>query len=70
MKYAFEMVSRGMIYISTFARNDSGVQILLDLDKDTHRQQGDLISLLLLFQRKWPKIRVSLVENEEICNLL
>jgi hypothetical protein len=48
MKYAVKMASGGMIYIPTFINNVSGIQNLLRLDTDrhTHRQQGDLISLL------------------------
>jgi hypothetical protein len=45
MKYAVEMGSDAMIYIPSFIRNGSGI----DTTRYTHRQQGDLISLLLFF---------------------
>jgi hypothetical protein len=49
MKYAVEMGSGAMIYIPSFIKIGSDIQKLKrwDTHTDTHRQQGDLISLLL-----------------------
>jgi hypothetical protein len=44
MKYAVEMGSDTMIYIPSFIKNVSGIQKL------THRQHGDLISLNYVFK--------------------
>jgi hypothetical protein len=53
MKNAIEMGSGAMIYISSFIMIGSSIKKLLggDMHTDiqTHRQQGDLISLLLFF---------------------
>jgi hypothetical protein len=49
MKYAAEMGSGIMIYISSFIKIGSGIQKLIRRNKQTHRLQGDLISLFLLF---------------------
>jgi hypothetical protein len=49
MKYAAEMGSGVMIYISSFMKIGSGIQKLIRGDKQTHRWQGDLISLFLIF---------------------
>jgi hypothetical protein len=46
MKYAVEMVSVAMIYISSFIDTSSGTQILIGGDSPTHRQGADRISLL------------------------
>jgi hypothetical protein len=46
MKYAAEMGSGAMIYIPSFIQTGSGIQGLIGR---IHRQQGDLISLLLFF---------------------
>jgi hypothetical protein len=48
MKYAVQMASCGMIYIPSFIKTGSAIQ---KLHIQTHRQQGDLISLLLFFMR-------------------
>jgi hypothetical protein len=46
------MGSSDMIYIPNFINIGSGIQKLIEGDAQTHRQHGDLISLLLLFQNK------------------
>jgi hypothetical protein len=46
MKYAVEMTSSGKKYIQMFINIGSGVEKLLGIDGHTHRQQGDLISIL------------------------
>jgi hypothetical protein len=51
MKYAVEMGSSAMIYISSFIKICSGIQNL------TQREHGDLISLVLLFQNKESKVK-------------
>jgi uncharacterized membrane protein YozB (DUF420 family) len=54
MKYAVQICSRAMIYIyiSSLIKIGSGVQKLIRGDLQAHRQQGDLISLFSLFQKK------------------
>jgi hypothetical protein len=54
MKYAIEMGAGAMIYIPSFMKIGSGIQKLLG-GTQTHRQQGDLISLLLFFHNKESK---------------
>jgi hypothetical protein len=49
-KYAVEMRSGAMIYIPDFMKTGSGIQKLIT--GGIHRQHGDHISLLLLFQNK------------------
>jgi hypothetical protein len=51
MKYAVEMGSGAMIYIPSFINTGSGIQKLMG-DTQTHRQDEDRISLLLVFQNK------------------
>jgi hypothetical protein len=48
MKYAFEIGSSAMIYIKI----GSGIQKLMRGDSQTHRQHGDIISVLLFSQNK------------------
>jgi hypothetical protein len=45
MKYA-------MVYVLNFIKIYPGIQKLIRGDSLTHRQHGDLISLLLFFQKK------------------
>jgi hypothetical protein len=53
MKYAVEVGSYAMIYTPSSMKIGSGVETLLGgdthADTDTHRQQGDIISILLFF---------------------
>jgi hypothetical protein len=49
MIYAVEMCLRAMMHISTFIKIGSGIQKVCG---GTHRQQGDVISLILFFQNK------------------
>jgi hypothetical protein len=49
MKYAVEMVSGAMIYISSFIKFSSAIQKLME-DTQTYRQHVDLISLLLFLK--------------------
>jgi hypothetical protein len=44
------MGSGARIYIPSFTKTGSGIQKLIGVDTETHRQHGDLISLLLLFK--------------------
>jgi hypothetical protein len=53
LKYAVEMGSGAMIYIQSFIKIGSGIQKLT-----LHRQQGDLISLSLLFQNKESRLKI------------
>jgi hypothetical protein len=47
-----------MIYIPSFIKIGSGIQRLLGgTDTKAHRQQGDLISLLLFFQNKQIRLK-------------
>jgi hypothetical protein len=52
MEYAVEMGSGAMVYIISFIKIGSSIQRLIEGDSQTHRQHGDLISLLLFFQNK------------------
>lgn len=46
MKYAVEMGSIAIIYISSFIKIGSDTQKLMEGDTQTHRQDGNHISLL------------------------
>jgi hypothetical protein len=52
LNYAVKMGSGAMISVSSFIKIGSGIQNLIGGDTQTHRQQGDLISLLLAFQNR------------------
>jgi hypothetical protein len=53
MKYILEMSSGAMAYTTSFIKIGSGIQKLMGRgDSQTHRQHGDLLSLLLFFQNK------------------
>jgi hypothetical protein len=52
MKYAVEMSSGVMIYIPSFRKIGPDIQKLIGEDSRTHRQHGDLISILLFIQNK------------------
>jgi hypothetical protein len=58
MKYAVEMGSGTMVYIPSFIKSRSGIQKLIRGDTQTHRQQGDLISLLLFLQNKESRLKM------------
>jgi hypothetical protein len=51
MKYAVEVGSGTMIHISSFINTGSAIQKLKG-DRQTHREQGDGITLVLFFQSK------------------
>jgi hypothetical protein len=55
MMYAVGMASCGMIYVPSLMKFGLGTQKLIDTD--THRQQGDLISLLLFFLNKESRLK-------------
>jgi hypothetical protein len=55
MRYAVEMGSGAMICIPSFVKIGSGVRNLMG---GMHRQQGDLISLLLFFQNKESRLKM------------
>jgi hypothetical protein len=53
MIYAVEMGSGAIIYIPSFIKIGWGIQKLLERDHiQTHRQHGDLTSILSFFQNK------------------
>jgi hypothetical protein len=55
MNYALEMGSGVIIYIPGFIKISSGIQKLIGethADTQTHREEGELISLFLVFQNK------------------
>jgi hypothetical protein len=52
MKYAVQMDSGAMISKSSFVKIGSGIQKLNGRDSQTHRQNGDHISLLSAFKNK------------------
>jgi hypothetical protein len=55
MKYGVQMGSVAMIYIPTFIKIGSGIQKLI---RGIHRQHGDLITLILLFQNKESRLKI------------
>jgi hypothetical protein len=59
MKYTVEMGSGAMIYVPSFIKIGSGIRKLIGVDMETHRQQGDLISLLLFFQNKEIRLKIT-----------
>jgi hypothetical protein len=50
MKYGIEMGSGAMMYIQSFIKFGSGIQKLIGGVRQTDRQQGDHIRLLLFFK--------------------
>jgi hypothetical protein len=46
------MGSDAMIHVPSFINNGSGIQKLIEEDSQANRQDGDNISLILLFQNK------------------
>jgi hypothetical protein len=48
------MGSNAMIYIPSFIKIGSGIQKVIE---ETHRQHGDLISLLLFFLNKESRLK-------------
>jgi hypothetical protein len=53
MKYAVEMGPGAVIYIPSFVKIGYGIRTLMGRgDSETHRQHGDRISLLSVFQNK------------------
>jgi hypothetical protein len=69
MKYAVDMGSGAVIYIPSFIKTGSGIQTLIGGDTQTHRQHGDRISLLLVFQNKESgiKIKACLCDYHAVC---
>jgi hypothetical protein len=57
LKYTVEMGSGATIYASSFIKIGSAIQNLMR-DSQTHRQRGDLISLLLFFQNKESRLKI------------
>jgi hypothetical protein len=57
IKYAVEMGSGPMIYTPSFINIGSVIQNLIGVDTETHRQKGDLISLLPFFQNKESRLK-------------
>jgi hypothetical protein len=52
-----------MIYIQGFIMFGSGIQKLIGGDAKTHRKDGDLIRLLLFFQNKERRLKITLFFN-------
>jgi hypothetical protein len=57
MKYAVKMGSLSMIHIPSFLKTGSDIQKLIRGNTQTHRQQGEFISILL-FKIKESKINI------------
>jgi hypothetical protein len=60
MKYAIEIVSRALIGKPSYIKICSGIQKLIDgngEDSQTHREHGDRISLLSLFQNRESRLK-------------
>jgi hypothetical protein len=60
MQYAVEMSSGAIMYIPTLIKIDSGIQKLIGVHTQTHREHGDLISLLIFFHNKKRRIENNL----------
>jgi hypothetical protein len=61
MKYAFEMCSGAMSYTPSFTKIGSGIQQLgggIHIQTQTHKQKGDIISLLLYFENKESRLKI------------
>jgi hypothetical protein len=58
VKYAFEIGSGVIIYVPSFIKTGSGIQKLLGVDSQRHRQEGDLIGLLLFFKKKESRLKM------------
>jgi hypothetical protein len=57
MKYAVEMGSIAVMYIPSFIKIGSSIQILTG-KIHRHKQQGNLISLLLFFQNRESRLKI------------
>jgi hypothetical protein len=57
MSYAIETGSTVMIYMTSFIKIGSGLQKLIGRKAQTHREQGDLISILLFLQNKESRLK-------------
>jgi hypothetical protein len=64
MKYAVEVGSGAMTYIQSFIKIGWGIQNLISGFTQTHRQHGDLISLLLFFNKENRLIKSELEQRE------
>jgi hypothetical protein len=62
MKYSVQMGSGALIHTPNFIKIDSAVQKLIEGESQTHRQHGDLISLLLFFHNKESRLKIINVE--------
>jgi hypothetical protein len=59
MKYAVEIGSGAMMYVPSFIKTGSGIQKLMGrIHIQTHRQHGDLISLLLFSQNRGNRLKI------------
>jgi hypothetical protein len=58
MKYVVVIGSGAMVYIPNYIKAGSGIQTLIRGGTQPHRQQGDLISLLLVFQNKESRLKI------------
>jgi hypothetical protein len=61
MKCAVGMDSGAMTYIPSFIKIGLCIQKLMGGDTQTHRQNGDRMSLLLFFQNKENRLKMSFV---------
>jgi hypothetical protein len=60
-----------MIYIPSFIKIGSAVQKLMGrIHKQTHRQEGDLISLLLFFQNKESRLKMKCYPKIKLFNAI
>jgi hypothetical protein len=63
MKYAVEMGLGVMIYLPSSIKFGSGIQKSVGEGTKTHRQQGDLISLLLFAENKESRLKRELMKS-------
>jgi hypothetical protein len=62
MKHAVETCSGAMAYIPSFIKIGVAIQKLIggDIHVQTHRQNGDIMGLLLVFQNKESRLKMAL----------
>jgi hypothetical protein len=57
--YAVEMGSNAVIYVPSLIKIGTDIQKLVRRDSQTHRQHGDPIRLLLVFQNKERRLKIN-----------
>jgi hypothetical protein len=63
MNYAVEMGSGAMIYTPSFMIGSAIQKLMGGIHIQTHRWQGDLVSLLLCFQNKESRLKITMISD-------